>query len=161
MKYWKDLPTWAKGTIAILGIVIVGGVGFGIYQGVKRAIEKGKESKEGREAKDELQDAAKEVINPTISQAEAQAKVSSLLTAAAECDPYGSGAQQILQVIKSLKNKADYYLVSSTFGTKTWDNGVFCGGKITGSITALISDELDGGQMAEARTHLSTIGVSI
>ena len=60
MKYWKDLPTWAKGTIAILGIVIVGGVGFGIYQGVKRAIEKGKESKEGREAKDELQDAAKE-----------------------------------------------------------------------------------------------------
>jgi hypothetical protein len=156
---WKELPVWAKGTIAIVGILAVGGVGFAIYKGVKRAIEKAKEGKEGRESKDELKDAEKEGIKPTFSEAEAQSKISTLVSAANGCDPYGQGATQIIAVMKSLKNKADYYLLNSLFGTKTWED---CGyGSVTGSLTTLLIDDLDSGQIAEVRTHLSTLGINM
>jgi hypothetical protein len=156
---WKSLPTWAKGTIAVVGVLAIGGVGFAIYKGVKKAIEKAKEGKEGREAKDELAEAAQQGIQPTISNAEAESKVSSLMSAADDCDFWGQGATQIIAVIKTLKNKADYLLVSSKFGTKTWKD---CGsGNVTGSLTTLLVEELDSGQMQEVRQHLSSIGVNI
>jgi hypothetical protein len=156
---WKSLPTWAKGTIAIVGVLAIGGVGFAIYKGVKKAIEKAKEGKEGKEAKDELVEAAKEGIQPTISNAEAESKVSSLVSAANDCDFWGQGATQIIAVMKTLKNKADFLLVSSKFGTKTWSE---CGtGNVTGSLTTLLVEELDSGQMKEVRQHLSSIGVNI
>lgn len=160
-KVWKDLPVWAKGTIAIVGILAVGGIGFAVYKGIKKAIEKAKEGKEGKEAKDELQEAASQGIQPTISEAEAQAKVSQLVSAANECDIFGQGAVQIIAVIKSLKNKADYYLLSSAFGTKTWDECGIGTGDVTGSVATLLVEELDSGQMEEVRAHLSSIGVNI
>lgn len=157
---FKSLPTWAKGTIAVVGVLAIGGIGFAIYKGVKKAIDKSKEGKEGREAKDELKEAESQGIKPTFSNAEAQSKVSILVTSAGGCDPTGSGATQIIQVIKSLKNKADYYLLSTTFGTKTWDDcwGL---GDVTGSLATLLTDELNSGQMSEVRQHLSSIGVNI
>jgi hypothetical protein len=156
---WKDLPTWAKGTIAIVGVLAIGGVGFAIFRGVKKAIEKAKESKEGREAKDELAEAQQQGITPTISNAEAESKVSSLLSAADDCDFWGQGATQIIAVMKTLKNKSDYLLLSSKFGTKTWKE---CGtGNVTGSVTTLLVEELDSGQMSEVREHLASIGVNI
>jgi hypothetical protein len=161
--YWNGLPTWAKGTIAIVGVLAIGGVGFAIYKGVKKAIDKAKEGKEGKEAKDELVEAAKEGVQPTFSNAEAQAKVSSLLSAAAGCDPTGSGATQIIAIMKSLKNKADYYLLSTTFATKTWDNCSWVSpfGDVTGSLATLLTEELDSGQMTKVRQHLSSIDVNI
>lgn len=156
---WKSLPTWAKGTIAVVSLLAVGGIGFAIYKGVKRAFEKAKEGKEGRESKDELKDAEKEGVKPTFSEAEAQSKISSLVSAANDCDVWGQGATQIIAVMKSLKNKADYYLLNSLFGTKTWSE---CGtGSVTGSLTTLLIEELDSGQIAEVRTHLSTLGINI
>jgi len=156
---WKSLPTWAKGTIAIVGVLAIGGVGFAIYKGVKKAIEKAKEGKEGREAKDDLASAIQEGVKPTISDSEAESKVSALVKSADNCDPTGSGATQIIAVVKSLKNKSDFLLLSSKFGTKTWGDCFY--GQVTGSLTTLLIDELDGGQMKEVRQHLSSIGVNI
>jgi len=156
---WKDLPTWAKGTIAIVGVLAIGGVGFAIFKGVKKAIEKAKEGKEGREAKDDLVEAQQEGIQPTISNSEAESKVSALVEAADNCDPTGSGATQIIAVIKTLKNKADYLLLTSKFGTKTWGDCFY--GQVTGSLTTLLVAELDGGQMRTVREQLASIGVNI
>lgn len=158
---WKSLPAWAKGTIAVVSLLAIGGIGFAIYRGVKKAIEKGKEGKESKEAKDELQEVQNQGIKPTFSDAEAQAKVSILVSAAGGCDTWGQGATQMIEVIKSLKNKADYYLLSSTFGTKTWDECGIWTGDVTGSLTTLLTEELDSGQMEEVRKHLSSIGVNI
>ena len=161
---WKDLPQWAKGTLVVVGLLAVVGVSYGIYKGVKKVVDKAKTNKEGQESKDELQKAEAEGIKATISAAEAEAKVSALLSAARGCDPLGSGASSIISVIKSLKNKSDYYLLSTTFGTRSWDECSWTGdfvGDVTGSLTTLLTEELDSGQMDEVRKHLSTIGVNI
>lgn len=158
---WKSLPTWAKGTIAIVSLLAVGGIGYAIYKGIKKGVERGRESKESREAKDELQNLQQQGVNPTFSEAEAQSKVSALVAAADKCDPYGQGATQIITIIKTLKNKADYYLLNSSFGSKTWDECGWLTGDVTGSLTTLLTEELDSGQMAEVRGYLQTIGVTI
>lgn len=161
MSKWSSLPTWAKGTIAVVSVLAVGAIGFAIYKGVKKAIEKGKEGKEGRESKDELQQLENSGIKPTFSDAEAQAKVSSLISAANECDPTGSGATQIISIMKGLKNEADYHKLSATFGTKTWDECLWGTGDVTGSLTTLLTEELDSGQLSDVRKHLSTINVNV
>ena len=158
---WKSLPTWAKGTIAVVSVLAIGGIGFAIYKGVKKAIEKAKGGKEGREAKDELEEAESQGISPTFSDAEAQSKVSLILSAADGCDPLDNGALEIVNTIKSLKNKADWYLLSSTFGTRTWDECGWGMGDVTGSLSYLLTSDLDTGEMQKVRQHLSSIGVNI
>lgn len=158
---YSQLPAWAKGTVVVLSILIVAGVGFGIYRGIKKAIEKAKEGKEGRESKQELQALESQGIKPTISEAEATTKVSQLVESANGCDPFGTGATTILQVIKSLKNEADWYLLNKQFQTKTWDECGWGAGDVTGSLGSLLTAELDGGQMDEARKHLMSINVNI
>jgi len=158
---YSQLPSWAKGTVVVLSILIVAGVGFGIYRGIKKAIEKAKEGKEGRESKQELQALESQGIKPTFSEAEAVTKVSQLVASADGCDPLGTGATTIIQVIKSLKNEADWYLLNKQFGTKTWDECGWGAGDVTGSLGTLLTAELDGGQMDEIRKHLSGINVNL
>ena len=158
---YSSLPPWAKGTVVVLSIVIVAGIGFGIYRGIKKAIEKAKESKESRESKQELQNLESQGIKPTISEAEASAKVSQLVESANGCDPLGTGATTIIQVIKSLKNQADWYLVNQQFATKTWDECGWGAGDVTGSLSTLLTAELDGGQMDEIRSYLASIKVNL
>lgn len=156
---WSGLPMWAKGTIAVVSVLAVGTIGYLIYRGIKKAVDKSRGAKEGKEAEDKLSDLANKNIKPTISEAEAQAKVSTLLAAANDCDPTGSGATQIIAVMKSLKNEADYYMLNSTFGNKTW---AACGwGDTSGSLTTLLIEELDSGQMVTIRKHLSSLNVNI
>jgi hypothetical protein len=44
MKF-NELPTWAKGVVAVVGLVAVAGAGYGIWRTIKKAVEKGKEGK--------------------------------------------------------------------------------------------------------------------
>jgi hypothetical protein len=158
-KIWADLPTWAKGTIAVVSVLAIGAIGYFIYRSAKKAVEKGKEGKEGRESGDKLSELKGKGIVPTFSDSEAQSKVSTLVSSASDCDPFGSGATQIIAVIRSLKNEADWYFLNSAFGSKSWAE---CGfGEVSGSITRLLIEELDSGQMTQVRKHLSSINVNI
>jgi len=158
-KLWSDLPIWAKGTIAIVSVLALGLIGYTIYKKTSRAIEKGREGKEGRESKDKLSELRAKGINPTISEAESQSKISTLVSSANGSDLFGAGATQIISVIKSLKNEADWYFLNSLFKTKTWDDTIY--GTVTGSLTTLLTEELDSGQMVTVRKHLSSINVNI
>jgi hypothetical protein len=64
-----------------------------------------------------------------------------------------------MQVIYSIKNKADWYLLSSKFGVRTWDDCPY--GSVSGSISVLFVEELDSGQMQEVRRHLGQFGINI
>jgi hypothetical protein len=117
------------------------------------------ERKESREAKNQLDNLAKQGIQPSFSNAEAEAKSNALLIAANDCDFWGTGATQIMNTIYSVKNQADWYLLSSTFGVRSWGD---CGtGEVSGSLTTLILEELDTTQMTEARRHLGQFGISL
>jgi hypothetical protein len=158
---WKSLPIWAKGVIALvlLGVLIIAGIA------IKKAITAARDNKnqkdEADKANEELDNLSNQGINPSFNSADASSKCNSILEAASSCDAWEQGAQSIMGVIYGLKNAADWYLLSSTFGVRTWDDCGWWTGDITGSLTTLLTNELGADQLAEARRHLGQFNVSI
>lgn len=69
-----------------------------------------------------LSDAVKAGNGPTITSANAATMADKVFSA---LDGYGNGFDSIKEVYNSMKNNADYLLISSTFGTKTTSSGRF------------------------------------
>lgn len=158
MKF-KNLPTSVQIVIGLVGLAALTGIGVFVYQKIKKLGENKDTKKEADTAKNTLQDLQKKGVNPTISAADAESACNLLQQSASGCDPTGTGATEIMRTIYSIKNAADWYLLVNTFGTRTWDD---CGpmGDVTGSLTTLITDELDTTQITEARRHLSQFGIT-
>lgn len=153
------LPTFVKVGITLVGIAALAGIGFWVYKKISKLGENKDERQETNAAKDELQALSSQGVQPTFSEAEAKSKCNTLVTAANDCDLFGTGATQMMSVVYSIKNKADWFLMSSAFGVRTWAD---CGtGEVSGSITTLLIEELDTTQMKEVRRHLGQFDISI
>lgn len=158
---FKEMPLLVQGIIVLATSAIAIGGGILIYKKLKSKIDTKGNKEEGKQAGNQLEDLEKQGIKPTFSDADAQTKVNVLKEAANGCDPLGQGSQQIMAVIYSLKNQADFYLLSKTFGVQTWDDCGIGTGDVTGSLSTLLTSELDGTQMSEVRRHLGQFKVSI
>jgi hypothetical protein len=154
-----QVPIMVKAAVALVGVAALVGVGVFIYRKLKEIGGQRENREEAQGSENELDILLNQGIRPTISQAEAQTKTNILVAAANECDPWGQGAQQIMQVIYSLKNQADWFLLSSTFGVREWEDCPY--GTIKGSLSVLLIEELDTSQMKEVRRHIGQFGISI
>jgi len=153
------LPIQVKAILTLVGIAALVGVGFFVYKKLKKIGSEREDREEAQQSENELDVLLNQGVNPTFSDAEAQSKANILVAAANDCDLWGQGAQQIMQVIYSIKNRADWFLLSSKFGVRTWDDCPY--GSESGSISVLLIEELDTGQMSEVRRHLGQFGISI
>ena len=160
MKF-RQLPLMAQGIIVLVGLAALTGIGVFVYNKLKQIGENKEDREEANLAKDELDQLLQTGQTPTFSEAEAQTKTNVLIAAANYCDPTESGAQQIMAVVYSIKNKADWYLLTSKFGTRTWaDCSINPWGEVSGSLAKLLTDELGASQMAEVRRHLGQFQIN-
>ena len=87
-----SLPTWAKGVVAVVGLLAIGGAAFGIYRAVKKGIEKAKENKEDKEfqkeTNQEVQDLQSKGVTPTLSDANATSLASQIEVGLTDCDSW-------------------------------------------------------------------------
>jgi len=157
MKF-KQLPFQAQAIIVLVGLAALTGIGFLVYNKIKSIGETRDDKAESNLAKDELDQLLQTGQNPTFTEVEAQTKTNILINAANDCDPTGSGAQEIMAVIYSVRNKADWYLLSSKFGVRDWEDCFW--GEVNGSISKLLTEELDSSQMAEVRRHLGQFQIN-
>ena len=148
----------AQGVIILIGLAALTGVGVFVYKKISKLGENKEDKEEANLAESALDQLLQTGQNPTFTELEAQTKTNILVNAANDCDPTGSGAQQIMAVIYSVKNKADWYLLNSKFGVRDWNDCFF--GTVSGSITTLLTDELDSSQMAEVRRHLGQFQIN-
>ena len=155
---FSQLPMWAKGTIAVVGVLVFVGVGYFIYKKVSRIGQNKDEKQEVGAAKDELENLKKQGITPTFTESDARGKANALQVAADGCDMFGTGATEIMNIIYSIKNAADWQLLKAIFGVRSWSD---CLAGVQGSITTLLLEELDTTQMKEARRHLGQFGISL
>jgi hypothetical protein len=115
MKLYNDLPNWAKGVVAIGGVVIVGVFGYKIYQDVKRKRDLKDASQSSDEASKELKNLSFKGVNPTITKTQAINMSEKLVQAMNGC---GTDEKMVNSVFNSLKNEADIYLLIASFGVK-------------------------------------------
>jgi len=115
MKFYNDLPNWAKGVVAIGGVLIVGVFGYKIYQDVKRKKDLKQAGQSADEADVVLKNLASNGIKPNITSAQASNFSSSLVQAMNGC---GTDENMIYGVFSKMKNEADVYLLIKQFGVR-------------------------------------------
>jgi hypothetical protein len=115
MKFYNDLPNWAKGVVAIGGVAIVGVFGYKIYQDVKRKRDIRDASQSADEAAKELKRLSFNGVNPTITKTQAINLSEKLVQAMNGC---GTDEKMVNSVFNTLKNDADIYLLISSFGVR-------------------------------------------
>lgn len=152
--FFNELPTWAKGTLAV---IVVGGValfGMDVLKRIKIDAKKG----EASNAKNELQNLAKKGIKPTITQTQAMGYAKQIVAAANE---WGTDEEKIYNVFANLNNDADIYLLISTFGVQEW-KGTFTAffSYESGTLSYLLSYELSSSEIAKINKLLSDKGIN-
>lgn len=148
---FKDLPSWAKGTVAVVGTLAIVGGGFFAIRGIKRYIEN-KQSRDSEKATSgDLKDLNKnQSTAQTFSNSQAQTFASALFSA---MDGWGTDEEAIFSVFKNCKNDADVLAIIKAFGQRantaeilwTFDT-------MKGDLSALLRDELDSSDISKINT---------
>ena len=115
MKAYNNLPDWAKGAVAVGGLLIVGIFGYKIYQDVKRKRDLKEANQAADEADSELNKLSNQGVKPTISTSQATTLAQSLVQAMNGC---GTDEKKMYGVFEQLKNDADVYLLIKQFGVR-------------------------------------------
>lgn len=115
MKFYNDLPNWAKGVVAVGGVLIVGVFGYKIYQDLKNRSSIKQAGQSADEAETELKNLSFRGIKPTITISQASTFASSLVQAMNGC---GTDENMINGIFSKLKNDADIYLLIKQFGVR-------------------------------------------
>jgi hypothetical protein len=145
---WDSLPTWAKGTIAIVGVVAIAGAGYGIWRAVKKAIETSKEGKEDKEFKEEtsqeLQTLQQQGIQPTLTDSQAISLANLVESSLAGCELSGTEEKVYKAVLSAVQNQADWVKLQSVYGIRETDNCGVGTGDTKQDLKGILMSDLDG-----------------
>jgi hypothetical protein len=178
-QFYKELPSWAKGIVAIGGIAIV-------YFTTKSIIKRLRIHSEGKKDRETLQTQETEIKNIQQGGAKATYFDSQYKTWATQlkeqydgCD--GSFGRPILQFIPpdwlfgtmwsnsgsatanifmKLKNDVDYLKLSTAYGISTYDKCGLFNGDFTGNLQSSIIDELDENERNSLNKILMKNGIT-
>lgn len=144
---FSELPSWAKGTIAVLGVASLIGIGLMIRKGIKNLAETRDERKEDKDLEQntnqELNNLQQQGIAATLSDLDAQTLSTTIQTLLDGCELSGSERQVVDSVLAKVNNQADWVKLQQAFGRRTLDN---CGpwtGETNYDLKGLLTDQLD------------------
>ena len=179
MKIWNDLPTWAKGVIAVGGIAIAYFTARGVIKFVKTKIESKDQRKTQAEFQDDLRALQNEGVNPSYPASQYRGWADLIQTQFAGCDfqnnvfdmsdpllgwagTFSGSGKVVAGIFQQMKNDADFASLVTAYGIRTYDQ---CGtwpfaGDFTGNMFSAISDELDMGERNELNKKLQLKNIS-
>jgi hypothetical protein len=137
------LPKWANGLIVVGSLAIVGVVGYYIYKklNVKKEEEQSKATID--QSKTELQQELNNGQKLSYPQSNYISASNTIATALDGCETFQSELQAISEVVKVVKNKADWLNLVKTFGVRKIDNCGWATGSTTYDLPTLLKDQLD------------------
>jgi hypothetical protein len=140
-KFYSELPSWAKGVVAITGIVVAGIAGYSIYKSVKNAQGK-KDSKDAaKDVKEDLKILQQQGMKTSFPDSAYTNAITTIVKKLSGCDGFEPELLAVYEVAKVVKNKFDWYYLVYKFGVKTIPN---CGwGDTSYTLPALLKDQLD------------------
>ena len=147
MNKWSSLPMWARGVIAVVGVVAVGGIAFGIYRSVKKGVDRIREGRDDREIKDEtsqeLNQLQNQGIKPTLSDSSAISLANSIESSLAGCELSGTEEQIVKAILSQVNNQADWLKLQNVYGSRTLDNCGWGTGETKQDLKGILTSDLD------------------
>jgi len=140
MKF-SELPSWAKGVIAVVALGGIVGIGFAIRRAIKNAKEGREEKEQGKELGNDLDNLLNQGVAPTLSNSDAISLTNFIVTALSGWELSGTEAEVVTQILSKVQNQADWLKLQQTFGQKDIPNGTF--GSTTYDLKSLLLDQLD------------------
>jgi hypothetical protein len=142
---FSELPTWAKGTIAVIGVLSLVGIGLWIRKGIKNRSENAEERQEDKNLEQNTQQALNQLqgqgISPTLSDLDAQTLSTTIQTLLDDCELSGSENLVVKSILEKVNNQADWVKLQQVFGRRTIGN---CGwGETNYDLKGLLTDQLD------------------
>jgi hypothetical protein len=144
-KTYSDLPSWAKGVLFVGGALVLVGLGFTVKNYIKRksAESRGRGAVSGSGST--LRDLAKNGIFPKYTDMQYKSWADALFTA---MNGYGSGTQQIYDVMKQMQNDADIVKLIQAYDVRTLSSGAYNPSPdLTGNLVMALNDELDSNEL--------------
>ena len=155
---FSQLPPWAKGVLAMAGIVAIGAVGYVIYKEIKkREADKGNKA-ENTAANSELADLLRRGIKPSYQKSQYASYANSLWEA---MDGYGTDSDLIMRIIANMKNDADFLALSSAYGIRTVSSGA--GNPepdLKGTLSAALASELSNSKIKDINASMAKKGIT-
>lgn len=137
-QWWQGLPGWAKGAIAIGGLVS----SWVVYSRIRNSINKGKSlagaKQEVDSASNDLAALAKRGINPSFPDTQYDTWASELQSQYNGCDVTLQSGIQTGKILKLLKNDADWLMLVKAWGPSRPVKGCLFGSNFTGSLSQAI-----------------------
>ena len=147
-EFWRGLPTWAKGVVGVVSVVAIGGLGFAVYRGIKKAIQRGREGKENKDFKQEtnqeLNQLAQQGIQPTISDSSALSLSAYVQERLGGWEVSGTEKQVVNEILAKVNNQADWLKLQNTFGVRPIDNDGPYTGSTNKDLKGVLQSDLDG-----------------
>lgn len=169
--YYKELPPWAKGVVVIGGAAIVGLVAISVMRKVRGAADLAKAKRQLRSASTDLKALEQTGLRGSFPKSQYDAWASQLATQFGGCDasatfystslPFASDSFILLaKIVKQMKNDADWLMLVTSYGVKTYDQCGIGNGDFTGDLYAAIADELTTKETAELNKLLQERKIS-
>jgi hypothetical protein len=171
-KYYHDLPPWAKGVVVIIGVGSLVYAGVLIRNGIRKAVDHGKEAKSVKDAQADLAELKSQGMKQTYQDGQYTAWADKIEVQFSGCD-YSMGqdvigltltasGKTLSDIVKLLKNDVDFLKLVSAYGVRTYDQ---CGtwpfsGNFTGSLFQAVSDELDEIEIKSINEQLQKQGIT-
>jgi len=158
MGYYKDLPQWAKGVVAIS---VIAGVGVTMYftvKSVKKLADKINQNKDEKDVKNDLKDLNNEPeTKQKISDSQAKSFASGLFSA---MDGNATDEDAIYSVFTKVKNEADVLAIIKAFGTKSLRlEYLWAFESYKGDLAGCLREELDDSEMSKLNSILTKKGI--
>ena len=157
MELFKNLPPWAKGTIAV---VITAGVIGGTYLAIKKirtSIEDRKRRDENKAVTDKLDELNK---NPSTKEKLYDISIKSMANIIeTSFNGIGTDYWAVSTQIDRLKNDADFLALKEAFGTRTINSGVYLVPDFKGNLSEAIHDEMSADEILDLNKLIAGKGI--
>ena len=146
---FSELPTWAKGTIAVIGVLTLVGGALLIRRGIKKLAENKDERQQERDlnqnTQNELGQLEQQGVQPTLSDLNAQTLCNTIQVLLDGCEtPFLGEEYQVVQaILDKVKNQADWVKLQQAFGRRKIDNCGYWTGDTDYDLKTLLNDQLD------------------
>jgi hypothetical protein len=144
---FSQLPMWAKGTIAVVGVLSLVGIAIWIRKGIKNLSENMGERQEEKDiisnAQQQLNQLQQQGVQTTLSDLDTQTLANTIQTLLEGCELSGSEKIVVDSILQKVNNQADWVKLQQVFGRRKIDNCGYWTGDTDYDLKGLLTDQLD------------------
>lgn len=157
MELFKNLPPWAKGTMAVvITLGVVGGTYFTVKK-IKTSIEDRRRRDENKAVEDELTKLNK---NPSTKQKLSDITIKSMANVIeTSFNGIGTDYWAVSTQLDRLKNDADFLALKNSFGIRIINSGVYFVPDFKGNLSEAIHNEMSADEVLDLNKLIASKGI--